>query len=155
MEREYPDRPVLGVGGVIFNNEKVLLVVRGKEPGYGRWSIPGGVIELGETIKEGLLREIMEETGLEVEIGGMVEVLEWVSRDENDRIKYHYVLVDYWCKCLSVEINPSSDVLDAKWVLLSEISNYDLPLATLEVINKGFSNYKTSLEIAPGSFLKK
>lgn len=70
MGREYPDSPVLGVGGVVFNNENVLLVIRGREPGYGKWSIPGGVIELGETLKEGLLREIMEETGLEVEIGG-------------------------------------------------------------------------------------
>ena len=145
MQREYPDSPVLGVGAVIFNNEEVLLAKRGKEPGYGKWSIPGGAVELGETLKEGLLREIMEETGLEVEIGGMVEVLEWISRDENDQIKYHYVLVDFWCKCLSIGINPSSDVLDAKWVLLSEISNYDLPLATLEVINKAFSNYKASL----------
>ena len=88
MEREYPDSPVLGVGAVIFNNEKVLLVKRGKEPGYGKWSIPGGAVELGETLKEGLLREVKEETGLQVEIGGMVEVLEWISRDENDRIKY-------------------------------------------------------------------
>lgn len=145
MQREYPDSPILGVGAVIFNNEEVLLVKRGKEPGYGKWSIPGGAVELGETLKEGVLREVKEETGLEVEIGGTVEILDWVSRDENDRIKYHYVLVDYWCKCLSVEINPSSDVIDAKWVLLSGISNYDLPLATLEVINKAFSNYKASL----------
>jgi mutator protein MutT len=145
MQREYPDNPVLGVGAVIFNNEKVLLVKRGKEPGYGKWSIPGGAVELGETLKEGLLREIMEETGLQVEIGGMVEVLEWISRDENDQIKYHYVLVDYWCKCLFLKPNPSSDVLDARWVLLSEILNYDLPLATLEIIDKAFSNYKASL----------
>ena len=144
MKREYPDNPVLGVGAVIFNNEKVLLVKRGKEPGYGKWSIPGGAVELGETLKEGLLREVNEETGLEVEIGGMVDVLDWVSRDESDKIKYHYVLVDYWCKCLFLKPNPSSDVLDARWVLLSEILNYDLPLATLEVIDKAFSNYKTS-----------
>jgi len=145
MQREYPDNPVLGVGAVIFNNEKVLLVKRGKEPGYGKWSIPGGAVELGETLKEGVLREVKEETGLEVEIGGMVEVLEWISRDENDRIKYHYVLVDFWCKCLSVEINPSSDALDARWVLFSDAPNYDLPLATLEIIDKAFSNYKASL----------
>jgi 8-oxo-dGTP diphosphatase len=145
MEREYPDRPILGVGAIIFFSGKVLLVKRGKEPGYGKWSIPGGAVELGETLKEGVLREVKEETGLEVEIGGTVEVFDWVSRDENDRIKYHYVLVDFWCKCLSVEINPSSDALDARWVLFSEISNYDLPLATLEVIDKAFSNYKTSL----------
>jgi len=145
MQREYPDSPVLGVGAVIFNNEKVLLVKRGKEPGYGKWSIPGGAVELGETLKEGLLREVKEETGLEVEIGGMVEVLDWVSRDENDRIKYHYVLVDFWCKSHSAEVNPSSDVLDARWVQLSEAPNYDLPWAAFEVINKAFSNYKTSL----------
>jgi 8-oxo-dGTP diphosphatase len=145
MRREYPNGPVLGVGGVVFNNENVLLVRRGKEPGYGKWSIPGGAIELGETLKEGLLREIMEETGLQVEVGGMVEVVEWVNRDENNRVKYHYVLADFWCKCLSVEINPSSDALEARWVLFSEISNYDLPLVTIEVINKALSNYRTSL----------
>jgi ADP-ribose pyrophosphatase YjhB (NUDIX family) len=145
MQREYPNGPVLGVGGVVFNNDHVLLVRRGKEPGYGKWSIPGGAIELGETLKEGLLREIMEETGLQVEVGGMVEVVEWVNRDENHRIKYHYVLIDFWCRCLSVEINPSSDALDARWVLFSEISNYDLPLVTLEVINKAFRSYRTAL----------
>ena len=145
MKREYPDSPVLGVGAVIFNNEKVLLVKRGKEPGYGKWSIPGGAVELGETLKESLLREVKEETGLEVEIGGMVEVLDWVSRDAYDRIKYHYVLVDYWCKCLFLKPNPSSDVLDARWVQLSDAPNYDLPLATLGIIDKAFSNYKASL----------
>ena len=145
MEREYPDRPILGVGAIIFFGEKVLLVKRGKEPGYGKWSIPGGAVELGETLKEGLLREVKEETGLEVEIGGMVEVLDWVSRDENDRIKYHYVLVDFWCKSHSAEVNPLSDILDARWVQLSEAPNYDLPLPTLEIIDKAFSNYKASL----------
>jgi len=145
MQREYPDSPVLGVGAVIFNNEKVLLVKRGKEPGYGKWSIPGGAVELGKTLKESLLKEVREETGLEVEIGGMVEVLDWVSRDAYDRIKYHYVLVDYWCKCLFLKPNPSSDVLDARWVQLSDAPNYDSPLATLEIIDKAFSNYKASL----------
>ena len=145
MQREYPDNPVLGVGAVIFNNEKVLLVKRGKEPGYGKWSIPGGAVELGKTLKESLLKEVREETGLEVEIGGMVEVLDWVSRDAYDRIKYHYVLVDYWCKCLFLKPNPSSDVLDARWVQLSDAPNYDSPLATLEIIDKAFSNYKASL----------
>lgn len=145
MEREYPDRPILGVGAVIFFGGKVLLVKRGKEPGYGKWSIPGGAVELGETLKEGVLREVKEETGLEVEIGGTVEILDWVSRDENDRIKYHYVLVDFWCKCLTLELNPSSDVIDARWVQLSDAPNYDLPLATLEIIDKAFSNYKPSL----------
>lgn len=147
MKREYPDHPVLGVGAVIFNNEKVLLVKRGKEPGYGKWSIPGGAVELGETLKEGVLREVKEETGLEVEIGGTVEILDWVSRDENGRIKYHYVLVDFWCKSHSAEVNPSSDVLDARWVQLSDAPNYDLPWAALEVINKAFSNYyKSAME---------
>jgi ADP-ribose pyrophosphatase YjhB (NUDIX family) len=135
----------LGVGAVIFHDNKVLLVKRGKEPGYGKWSIPRGAIELGETLKEGVLREVKEETGLELEIGGIVEVLDWVGRDENNRIKYHYVLVDFWCKCLSLELNPSSDVLDARWVQLSDAPNYDLPLATLEVIDKGFRKFKTSL----------
>lgn len=145
MQREYPDSPVLGVGAVIFNNEEVVLVKRGKEPGYGKWSIPGGAVELGETLKEGLLREIREETGLEVEIGGIVDVLDWVSRDAYDRIKYHYVLVDFWCKCTYLELNPSSDVIGARWVQVSDVPNYDLPSATLEVIDKAFSNYKASL----------
>lgn len=145
MQREYPDSPVLGVGAVIFNNEEVVLVKRGKEPGYGKWSIPGGAVELGETLKEGLLREIREETGLEVEIGGIVDVLDWVSRDAYDRIKYHFVLVDFWCECPTLELNPSSDVIDARWVQVSDVPNYDLPLAALEVIDKPFSSYKTSL----------
>lgn len=145
MKREYPNAPILGVGAIIFHDDKALLVKRGKEPGYGKWTLPGGAIELGETLKEGLLREIKEETGLEVEIGGIVEVLDWISRDEDHRVKYHYVLVDFWCKSSSMELNLSSEILEAKWIEPSEASSYDLPRLTLEIIEKAFSNLKASM----------
>ena len=144
VEREYPSRPILGVGAVIFHNQKVLLVKRGKEPGYGKWSIPGGAVESGETLDEGILREVKEETGLDIEIGGIVKVLDSISRDENDRVKYHYVLIDFWCRSLSGELSPSSEILDARWVLPAEKSNYDLPKVTAEVIDLALSRLRAS-----------
>ncbi len=95
IKREYPDSPVVGVGAVIIKDGKVLIVKRGKEPGYGRWSIPGGAVHLGEKLAPAVEREVLEETGLVVESGEVVEVYEPLIRDEKGRVRYHYVLIDF------------------------------------------------------------
>ncbi len=100
-DRSYPDRPWVGVGGIVFQDNKVLLVKRGKEPGFGRWSIPGGAVDLGEYVKAALQREIEEETGLLVEVLDLVEIFERIIPDDQGKILYHYVLLDYWCRVKS------------------------------------------------------
>ncbi|MFH1624795.1 MAG: NUDIX hydrolase [Pseudomonadota bacterium] len=136
MARKYSDYPILGVGGAVFLDDKVVLVKRGKEPGYGRWSIPGGAVKLGETMEEAVKREVYEETDLDVDVLEVVKVVDPIIRDESNRIAYHYVLVDFLCRYKSGKLRPNSDVLDARAVPMSELSAYDLPDVTLEVIQK-------------------
>ena len=146
MQREYPRYPILGVGGVVFLEDQVVLVKRGHEPGYGTWSIPGGAVKLGETIQEAIKREVYEETDLHVNVLDIVKVLEPIIRDETDRIKYHYVLVDFLCEYISGTLKANSDVLDALAVPLSELSGYNLPAVTLEVIEKASNLLKNGIE---------
>ena len=94
-ERSYPDRPWLGVGGIVFQGDRVLLVKRGKEPGRGKWSIPGGAVDIGETVERAVKREIEEETGLQVEVLDLVAVFERILPDPQGKILYHYVVLDY------------------------------------------------------------
>jgi 8-oxo-dGTP diphosphatase len=138
MKRAYPDHPIVGVGAIIIRGEEVLLARRGKEPGYGEWSIPGGAVELGEKLEEAVAREVSEEVNVAVRVGEMVEVLERIFRDPAGRIQYHYVLVDFLCEHLSGEGRPSSDALEMKWVHLSEVSRCRLPEGTKRVIQKAF-----------------
>ncbi len=136
IKREYPDRPIVGVGAVIIKDGKVLLVKRGQEPGYGTWSIPGGAVNLGERLSQAIEREVLEETGLVVKAGEMVKVYEPVIRDDKGRVRYHYVLIDFICHPISGEISPASDILDAVLVSHSELEQYDLPSATLALIKE-------------------
>jgi mutator protein MutT len=138
MRREYPDHPIVGVGAVIIKGEEVLLARRGKEPGYGKWSIPGGAVELGETLEEAVIREVCEEVNLAVRVGEVVEVLERLFRDPEGKVRYHYVLVDFLCEYLSGEERPSSDTLEVRWVPISEIPRHRLPGKTKRVIQKAF-----------------
>ena len=124
--REYPQSPVVGVGAVILRNGKVLLVMRGQEPLLGEWSIPGGAVEPGETLHEALRREILEETGLTVEVGELVEVLDRIIRDEQGRVRYHYVLVDYLCRVKEGRLQPATDVSDARWAPRPELPDFAL-----------------------------
>src|ERR1700757_1735689 len=98
MRREYPEAPLVGVGAVIIQENQVLLIQRGQEPLKGEWSLPGGALELGETLQQGIRREVLEETGLVVEPVAVVEVLDRISRDAEGRVQYHYVLVDFLCR---------------------------------------------------------
>lgn len=135
-ERTYPQRPWLGVGGVIFRGDEVLLIKRGREPGKGRWSIPGGAVALGETVQTALKREIREETGLEVEVLNLVEVFERIIPDAQGKILYHFVVLDYRCKLIGGELKAQSDAEEAGFFPLGSLKTLNLPDYTEKVIRK-------------------
>jgi len=128
-----PAAPVVGVGGVVVRNGRALLVRRGKEPLYGRWVVPGGTVELGETLEEALVREMEEETGLRVEPVEVLTVFDRIDRD-GGRVSYHYVIVDYLCRWRSGEARAASDALEVAWVSAEDLPRYDLPSKALEVV---------------------
>jgi ADP-ribose pyrophosphatase YjhB (NUDIX family) len=136
MNRKYPDHPIVGVGGIIFRGDQVLLIKRGKEPGLGQWSIPGGVVRPGETLKEAVVREVFEETHLEVEVLALAKVLERIFRDPDGRVAYHYVLVDFLCRHLDGTLQPDSDAQDARFVPLKDLPSFEVVSVTLEVIRR-------------------
>ena len=123
MRREYPDAPIIGVGGVIFKDNSVLLVKRDQEPGKGQWSLPGGVVELGETLTDALKREILEEVSINIEIVDLVRLLDRILHDRKKKVQYHYVILDYWGWMISGKLSPASDVSDARFVTLSQLKN--------------------------------
>lgn len=124
-KREYPERPIVGVGAVILEEQEVLLVQRRNEPGKGQWSLPGGVVKVGESLKEGIKRELLEEVSIQIEIGGLVGVFDRIIPDRQNRIKYHYVLVDYWGWQISGRPKPGSDISAVRSVLLREIKAFE------------------------------
>lgn len=136
MKRKYPSSPIIGVGGILFQQDRVLLVRRGREPGLGQWSIPGGVVNTGETLKEAVVREVFEETHLEVEVLALAKVLERIFRDPEGRVAYHYVLVDFLCRCRGGELKSDSDAQDARFVPLKDLPSYEVAAVTLEVIQQ-------------------
>lgn len=137
--REYPDRPVVGVGGVIIRDGAVLLVERGVEPLAGQWSLPGGGVELGETLEEAVVREMQEETGLTVQVVELVEAFERISRDPSGRPRYHYVLLDYLCQPLAGTARPGSDVKAVAWARPEELDAYGLSEKARSVCAKAFA----------------
>ena len=134
MKREYPESPIVGVGGVIFDGASVLLAKRGQEPAKGTWSLPGGAVELGEKVIDALKREIREEIGIEIQVGGLIRVLDRIIQDEERRIRYHYVIVDYWGWKTSGEPKPGSDTSDICFVPLEEIQKKDIHREVQETI---------------------
>jgi 8-oxo-dGTP diphosphatase len=144
-QREFPTQPLVGVGAVIFDDlGRVLLVKRGAEPQKGRWSLPGGLLELGETLAEGVKREVAEETGLIVKPEAVVEAVDRIYRysdGKESQVRYHYVVVDYWCRMLGGELHPSSDAVDVAWVSRAEWGDsnlYSLDFIAVQVIEKGW-----------------
>jgi 8-oxo-dGTP diphosphatase len=130
-DRSYPDRPFVGVGAVILDDGRVLLVKRGSPPLLGEWSLPGGAVEVGETLEACVVREMQEETGLDVEVGPVIEVFDRITHDAAGRVQYHYVLVDYLCWPRAGELRPGSDVDDAIFVDPAQLERYSLtPKAT-------------------------
>jgi len=138
MKREYPDCPLVGVGAIIVEKERVLLAKRGHAPLAGEWSIPGGVLELGEGLEEAVVREAWEETGLRVETAGLLGVYNRVLRDADERTLYHYVLIDFLCHRVSGEPQASGDAAEVRWFSRNEIGTLALPKDTAEVIRLGF-----------------
>jgi 8-oxo-dGTP diphosphatase len=139
--REYPDRPIVGVGAVIVDQGRVLLVKRGSPPLLGEWSLPGGVVELGETLRAAAEREAREETGLIVKAGEVLEVLDRIipGRDDAAAPQYHYVLIDFLCRVEGGSLQAGGDAADVRWATPAELSAYSLELPAFEVIRKAFS----------------
>lgn len=135
MSREYPSAPMVGVGAVVVDGERVLLIRRGHEPMKGEWSLPGGALEVGETLLEGVRREVLEETGLEVEPVAMIEVLDRIARDGEGRVQFHYVLVDYLCRVVGGELCCATDAVEARWASREELNG--VAEFTVAVIHKG------------------
>ncbi len=121
MEREYPSAPLVGVAGVVIKDGCVLMIRRGREPGRGRWSIPGGRLHLGERVCDGVEREVFEECSVRVRPGDVLSVADLILRDDDGRVRYHYVLVDLAAEYLSGEPHPSSDALAARWVPFDDL----------------------------------
>jgi 8-oxo-dGTP diphosphatase len=139
VRREFPEAPIVGVGAVVIDGTKVLLVLRGNEPLRGEWSLPGGALELGETLQQGVIREVLEETGLVVVPTGIVEVLDRISQDETSgRIRYHYVLVDFVCRVTGGTLGCGTDADDVRWVAREELQEYRVAPVTVRVIQKAF-----------------
>jgi mutator protein MutT len=141
-KREYPDRPVVGVGGVVIREGRALLIRRGSEPLKGQWSIPGGTLELGETIAEGVARELREETGLEVRVLDLIEVFERIfpgPPSQGARPQYHFVILDYLCEASNGTPYPGSDVTDAVFAAEDELERYELTPTATRVLRTAFA----------------
>jgi len=134
--RQYPTRPIPGVAGVTIDGSRVLLSVRGKAPSEGKWGLPGGAVEVGETVKEAVVREILEETGVTVKPVKLITVFDSIHRDEDDGVRYHYILFEYLCEYVSGEVTPSSDAPDARWVEFSDLDSIDIMPSTKRFLLK-------------------
>jgi len=127
---------VIGVGAVVVDGERVLVVKRGHEPLKDEWSLPGGAVELGETLETAIAREVREETGLDIEVGPIVDVLDRLRYDTDGRVKYHYVLVDFLCRPTGGTLASASDAAAAAWATLAELQHLGVAEATISVIQK-------------------
>ena len=126
MKREYPAAPVVAVGAIILHQDRIVLIKRDKEPSKGRWTFPGGAVELGESLEDAVRREVLEETGLHVELGEVAMVLDHVVRSEAGAVRYHYIIVDYYARPVGGALRPGSDVSDARWVGLDDLDGLDI-----------------------------
>lgn len=126
MHREYPTHPIVGVSVLAFKDGKILLVRRGHEPRKGQWSLPGGVVELGETVRNAAIREIREECHIEIEIARILDVLDRITRDANGRVHYHYVLIALLARYQSGELRADSDIEAAEWADINKLAEYEL-----------------------------
>jgi ADP-ribose pyrophosphatase YjhB (NUDIX family) len=140
MQREYPEVPLIGVGAIIIENDRVVLVKRLHPPLQAQWSIPGGVLEVGELVREAAVREAHEETGLVVEPGELLGVYDRVLRNPEKRVQYHYVLIDFLCRRIAGDLAAASDAADVRWFRPDELAGLKLAEDTLDVIRKGFAH---------------
>ena len=134
--RLYPARPVVGVGAVIIDGDRVLLVKRAHEPLKGEWSLPGGAVEVGESLEAALIREVREETCLDVTVGPVVEVLDRIGRDAANRVEYHFVIIDYLCRVSGGTATCGSDASEVRWADRADLPEFHLTAAATAVIDK-------------------
>lgn len=139
MKREYPESPLVGVGAVIVQDDRVLLIRRGQPPLLGEWSLPGGVLECGETLREAVVREAHEETGLVVETIEMLGVYERVIHGDEGRVRYHYVLLDFLCRPVGGDLKAGSDAADVRWYTREELPALNLAYDASDVVLKGLA----------------
>jgi len=126
LSRQYPKKPVVGVGAIILDDDQILLEKRKNSPGKGKWTVPGGLVDLGETAEQAVIREVKEETGLEVYDPRLVDVVNYISLGEKGAVLYHYVIIDYLVTSKGGKPKASSDADDLKWVPFNEVEEYDL-----------------------------
>ncbi len=132
----FPARPIVGVGAVVFDGDRVLLVQRGHPPLMGAWSLPGGRVETGEALRDAVVRELREETGIDVEVGPLVEVVDRIHLTAQGTVEYHFVVVDYLCEPLTRSLAEGSDAADARWVAWTDLAQYGVSETAIEVIRK-------------------
>jgi 8-oxo-dGTP diphosphatase len=143
--REYPERPLVGVGGVVIKDGRALLILRGSEPLKGEWSIPGGMLELGETLEQGVERELLEEAGLQVRVTGFIEVFDRIyfepsgTKTDHQKPRFHYVIVDFLCELVSGEAKAGSDVTDVAWAREEELDAFEMTETAMRILRKAFS----------------
>jgi 8-oxo-dGTP diphosphatase len=142
--REYPARPIVGVGGVTIQDGRVLLIRRAFAPLQGRWSIPGGGLDVGETIVEGVRRELQEETGIDVRVLDPIETFEQIQRDDSGRVQLHYVILDYLCEVIGGKVRAGGDATDAAWAGENNLAPYALTETATRVIRKAFAMARTA-----------
>lgn len=138
MKRRYPERPYAGVGAIIFRGTEVLLVKRGRPPALGQWSIPGGLVELGESLDTSVRREVLEEVGLEVKVIDLVAAFDHVVFDQDGRIEYHYILLDFLCEILDGHPKAGTDADEFRFVPIGELCRHDMAPGTEEIIHRAF-----------------
>jgi len=142
LRREYPYQPIVGIGAVIVQNGKILLVKRGSEPGKGKWSIPGGLVELGEKLERTVIREVKEETNLDVEVIRLIDAVDNVVYDSNRKLRFHFVILDYLTQFKGGTLQSSSDVIDTKWVRIEDAEDYDLTKTFREFLKRNRDELK-------------
>lgn len=126
VSREYPKYPLVGAGALILNDGKLLLVKRGAHPGFGKWSVPGGLVELGEKVQDAMVREVKEEVGLDVEAVKLTDVADTITLDNDGRVQYHFVVVNFVARIVGGELKTATDILEARWVPVKEVAKVDL-----------------------------
>jgi 8-oxo-dGTP diphosphatase len=134
------------VGAIVLRDRDVLLVKRGHQPLLGRWTLPGGALELGESLADGVRREVREETGVEVEVKACVDVVDHIASDQAGAVEYHYVIVDYWCRPLSFDVRAGDDVAEAAWVPVAALAQYRLTAPATAVIDRAVGMYTAEQE---------